>query len=150
MSTAFSGLLFFFFFQAEDGIRDHCVTGVQTCALPILVFGIKRNVIKTRSSNTVLGEGSVGCRRLSHLLGRGSLRRGQRCLDGTFLRGRRGCRGGGSLRRLASQFAELRLELAHLFAPFVDLFLQFFHLLIGIRLSHGLRRKGGSGKQSYR
>src|SRR5260221_3267186 len=27
--------VFFFFFQAEDGIRDHCVTGVQTCALPI-------------------------------------------------------------------------------------------------------------------
>src|SRR5437588_6618969 len=25
-----------FFFQAEDGIRVHCVTGVQTCALPIL------------------------------------------------------------------------------------------------------------------
>src|SRR5438034_2538183 len=30
-------ILFFFFFQAEDGIRDHCVTGVQTCALPIVV-----------------------------------------------------------------------------------------------------------------
>src|SRR5438034_595872 len=29
-------IFFFFFFQAEDGIRDHCVTGVQTCALPIL------------------------------------------------------------------------------------------------------------------
>src|ERR687894_1792762 len=28
-------IIFFFFFQAEDGIRDHCVTGVQTCALPI-------------------------------------------------------------------------------------------------------------------
>src|SRR2546429_2314724 len=28
---------FFFFFQAEDGIRDVAVTGVQTCALPILV-----------------------------------------------------------------------------------------------------------------
>src|SRR5690606_40584000 len=27
---------FFFFFQAEDGIRDFHVTGVQTCALPIL------------------------------------------------------------------------------------------------------------------
>src|SRR5206468_3161387 len=27
--------LFFFFFQAEDGIRDLIVTGVQTCALPI-------------------------------------------------------------------------------------------------------------------
>src|SRR5699024_11778029 len=26
----------FFFFQAEDGIRDRNVTGVQTCALPIL------------------------------------------------------------------------------------------------------------------
>src|SRR5690606_40414167 len=28
-------LCFFFFFQAEDGIRDFHVTGVQTCALPI-------------------------------------------------------------------------------------------------------------------
>src|SRR5256885_14948767 len=28
-------VLFFFFFQAEDGIRDYKVTGVQTCALPI-------------------------------------------------------------------------------------------------------------------
>src|SRR6266496_4658378 len=30
-------ILFFFFFQAEDGIRDLYVTGVQTCALPILL-----------------------------------------------------------------------------------------------------------------
>src|SRR5215211_8533090 len=30
-------MFFFFFFQAEDGIRDHCVTGVQTCALPIYI-----------------------------------------------------------------------------------------------------------------
>src|SRR5436309_12617926 len=29
---------FYFFFQAEDGIRDFHVTGVQTCALPICVF----------------------------------------------------------------------------------------------------------------
>src|SRR2546422_11228018 len=29
-------VFFFFFFQAEDGIRDVAVTGVQTCALPIL------------------------------------------------------------------------------------------------------------------
>src|SRR3989442_8679961 len=29
------GTRFFFFFQAEDGIRDADVTGVQTCALPI-------------------------------------------------------------------------------------------------------------------
>ena len=30
-----SSVCFFFFFQAEDGIRDYKVTGVQTCALPI-------------------------------------------------------------------------------------------------------------------
>src|SRR6266568_7230272 len=40
-------ILVFFFFQAEDGIRDGTVTGVQTCALPIwsgrvgLVFGLE-------------------------------------------------------------------------------------------------------------
>src|SRR5882762_7595314 len=28
-------VIFFFFFQAEDGIRDSSVTGVQTCAIPI-------------------------------------------------------------------------------------------------------------------
>src|SRR2546425_349309 len=36
--------MFFFFFQAEDGIRDKLVTGVQTCALPIsgvLIFGAR-------------------------------------------------------------------------------------------------------------
>src|SRR3712207_7217520 len=32
-----------FFFQAEDGIRDIGVTGVQTCALPILV--LKNNIL---------------------------------------------------------------------------------------------------------
>src|SRR2546422_6245753 len=32
---AIASLYFFFFFQAEDGIRDVAVTGVQTCALPI-------------------------------------------------------------------------------------------------------------------
>src|SRR2546426_1444312 len=30
-----ASFMFFFFFQAEDGIRDYKVTGVQTCALPI-------------------------------------------------------------------------------------------------------------------
>src|SRR5699024_11981356 len=32
---------FIFFFQAEDGIRDRNVTGVQTCALPILLNQIQ-------------------------------------------------------------------------------------------------------------
>src|SRR2546430_2110842 len=34
--------VFFFFFQAEDGIRDLTVTGVQTCALPISCCGHPR------------------------------------------------------------------------------------------------------------
>src|SRR5256885_9348207 len=36
-------MFFFFFFQAEDGIRDYKVTGVQTCALPICFNPMKRN-----------------------------------------------------------------------------------------------------------
>src|SRR5256886_3999089 len=36
------GILFIFFFQAEDGIRDLTVTGVQTCALPILARARRR------------------------------------------------------------------------------------------------------------
>src|SRR5687767_15348283 len=35
MFLCFCHFCFFFFFQAEDGIRDKLVTGVQTCALPI-------------------------------------------------------------------------------------------------------------------
>src|SRR5437764_12166399 len=34
-------VLVFFFFQAEDGIRDTSVTGVQTCALPISYFNVR-------------------------------------------------------------------------------------------------------------
>src|SRR5207245_8549419 len=34
----FYALMFFFFFQAEDGIRYATVTGVQTCALPISLY----------------------------------------------------------------------------------------------------------------
>src|SRR2546421_6283768 len=37
-------LVIFFFFQAEDGIRDLIVTGVQTCALPICFFGLAKVV----------------------------------------------------------------------------------------------------------
>src|SRR5436309_12166343 len=42
-------LYIFFFFQAEDGIRDFHVTGVQTCALPILKLRyILHQHLKTR------------------------------------------------------------------------------------------------------
>src|SRR2546429_5949059 len=41
-SPADKCVLIFFFFQAEDGIRDVAVTGVQTCALPICPRAGKR------------------------------------------------------------------------------------------------------------
>src|SRR5260221_5311451 len=41
----------FFFFQAEDGIRDHCVTGVQTCALPISRYVKGAVDVKNRFGN---------------------------------------------------------------------------------------------------
>src|SRR6266496_4846200 len=44
---------FFFFFQAEDGIRDLYVTGVQTCALPISrPIRPKKNCASIRSTPT--------------------------------------------------------------------------------------------------
>src|SRR3989475_13041290 len=46
-------LLFFFFFQAEDGIRDLTVTGVQTCALPIWW---RHGAALLRQNETVQGE----------------------------------------------------------------------------------------------
>src|SRR5699024_12000801 len=44
-----SSLFFFFFFQAEDGIRDRNVTGVQTCALPIYKLNFDLLYIKNYS-----------------------------------------------------------------------------------------------------
>src|SRR2546430_15809019 len=47
---------YFFFFQAEDGIRDLTVTGVQTCALPIslLELGGNNAIIVTPSADLEL------------------------------------------------------------------------------------------------
>src|SRR5699024_1267912 len=42
--------VFFFFFQAEDGIRDRNVTGVQTCALPICPVGIQTDAVSLFSN----------------------------------------------------------------------------------------------------
>src|SRR5437016_10105606 len=46
-------MLIYFFFQAEDGIRDWSVTGVQTCALPIF----PRSARKPRSHSAAGGSG---------------------------------------------------------------------------------------------
>src|SRR2546422_2265280 len=44
--------LLFFFFQAEDGIRDVAVTGVQTCALPICAALVRASPCRYRSPDT--------------------------------------------------------------------------------------------------
>src|SRR2546430_2960792 len=60
--------LHFFFFQAEDGIRDLTVTGVQTCALPIYGGHIKLWSHKTLSQ--LLKEGGF---RLVRFIGAGRI-----------------------------------------------------------------------------
>src|SRR3712207_8493614 len=47
-----------FFFQAEDGIRDIGVTGVQTCALPIFI-GIGAGMIAALRQNSIFDYGSM-------------------------------------------------------------------------------------------
>src|SRR5438093_12530644 len=49
--------VFFFFFQAEDGIRDWSVTGVQTCALPI--YEIFRIAHSLKGMSATMGFASV-------------------------------------------------------------------------------------------
>src|SRR6266516_6237952 len=53
-------MLFFFFFQAEDGIRDRTVTGVQTCALPISGWLRQRRLQRFQRGSRVAGDGCVG------------------------------------------------------------------------------------------
>ena len=53
---------FFFFFQAEDGIRDWSVTGVQTCALPIWEFLIQLDLQRSHQfANAAGGLGLDNC-----------------------------------------------------------------------------------------
>src|SRR2546430_11161794 len=49
----------FFFFQAEDGIRDLTVTGVQTCALPISVVGASNIVGRPMALELLLARSTV-------------------------------------------------------------------------------------------
>src|SRR5476651_1499887 len=58
-------LIIFFFFQAEDGIRDIGVTGVQTCALPISVAAFKPGDRVLISCISACGK-CVHCRKLMY------------------------------------------------------------------------------------
>src|SRR5438034_4373995 len=57
--------LIVFFFQAEDGIRDHCVTGVQTCALPIFActhtcLPVRQDFATPRGTALIVNNGAAG------------------------------------------------------------------------------------------
>src|SRR5258708_889973 len=75
-------LLYFFFFQAEDGIRDDLVTGVQTCALPISAVNLFRAELAEESRRLHLRRSSAGRREqekkdekeLEYLVGSGNRR----------------------------------------------------------------------------
>src|SRR5260370_31179971 len=58
--------IFFFFFQAEDGIRDSSVTGVQTCALPIS-YGLRALSAAEQQKRS---REMLGMFRIDHLRGR--------------------------------------------------------------------------------
>src|SRR5688500_20260901 len=69
-----STLQLFFFFQAEDGIRDYKVTGVQTCALPIWLLEPGQ---RGRLGGFGVGRGgSVSAPPSSNVIGRASCREG--------------------------------------------------------------------------
>src|SRR2546430_17600333 len=56
-------MFMFFFFQAEDGIRDLTVTGVQTCALPICDAAMNGVAITTSREVAKLAHTSRGMRK---------------------------------------------------------------------------------------
>src|SRR5690606_39360544 len=60
---------FFFFFQAEDGIRDFHVTGVQTCALPIYgLMGVYLYLIIRRAIEPEVSKGLLAMIGISVLI----------------------------------------------------------------------------------
>src|SRR2546429_7128341 len=80
--------VFFFFFQAEDGIRDVAVTGVQTCALPISLGAQYREqqldfvgIVLRPDAERVAGlVGEAGAGELDHHMARSEERRvGKEC-----------------------------------------------------------------------
>src|SRR2546429_322591 len=64
MSGVCRGVILFFFFQAEDGIRDVAVTGVQTCALPIYTL-FAQSLLAGRSVSAAMTMNIMGGRGLS-------------------------------------------------------------------------------------
>src|SRR2546430_11337378 len=73
-TTCSTQRLVFFFFQAEDGIRDLTVTGVQTCALPIYALQVEESQVGLASA-AVVGVRTADHRLIEIHTGRGIARR---------------------------------------------------------------------------
>src|SRR5207248_3473971 len=72
-----SGVIsFIFFFQAEDGIRDRTVTGVQTCALPIFGSGEGRTGEDWRAGRWI-GNQRTGMEGKGYLLSSSPIKAGE-------------------------------------------------------------------------
>src|SRR5699024_7065241 len=69
--------IYFFFFQAEDGIRDRNVTGVQTCALPIYL-----KTTEQHTEGAILFEQSQNAPIQRHVLPEGAVERSVRLFGG--------------------------------------------------------------------
>src|SRR2546430_2644834 len=81
VAVSLLSLVVLFFFQAEDGIRDLTVTGVQTCALPISLSTLAFPLAGRRRARLARLErariaGGLACRRRGALQGRAGRRSG--------------------------------------------------------------------------
>src|SRR5688500_19093766 len=91
-----------FFFQAEDGIRDYKVTGVQTCALPISAVGAHLQVVEEGAARREPTREVVALQQLTALhveseqarqIGRASCRERVESCAGTGAQNKKKCRG---------------------------------------------------------
>src|SRR2546423_5506105 len=104
--------LLFFFFQAEDGIRDKLVTGVQTCALPICsslqCFSLSRGNLVALETSLPLKTGTQFFVRQSSIT--------KRALDVALEHGRFNATGGQLFISMFSDGVAFRQFLARFFA----------------------------------
>src|SRR5688500_20181088 len=98
-----------FFFQAEDGIRDYKVTGVQTCALPISER-LRGDLGVVRELEQGLDAVEVRVLGLQHQIGRAACRERREMGGGAGSSKRRGESGGGTRGRRSRTKADMRVS----------------------------------------
>src|SRR6266436_7323882 len=133
--------IFFFFFQAEDGIRDVAVTGVQTCALPIFAC---RRLSKQSAGKRLSGKTTAGNTHLRALLGEAAWAAAR--TKGTYLSAyyHRIARRRGKKKAIVALEHKLLVIIYHVLLtkkPYSDLGADYFDQLEKTRLErHHIRR----------